>query len=232
MTGPVACAACGGTERVFGPVLWPELVAEWGLSDEEAASIDRQQGCRCTACGANLRSMVLARAIVATAGGSGTLAAFVASPAAADLRILEINEAGSLTPILARAPGHRLRSWPDVDLQAIDEPDGSLDVVVHSDTLEHVPDPVRALRECRRVLRPGGFVAYTVPIVPDRLTRSRAGLPPSWHHVPEERGDDQLVQTEYGADAWRHPVQAGFDECRLFALEHPDAHALVGVRPG
>ena len=49
---------------------------------------------------------------------------------------------------------------------------GTYDLVVHSDTLEHVPDPVRALQECRRVLRPLGACCFTVPIVVGRLTRS------------------------------------------------------------
>jgi 2-polyprenyl-3-methyl-5-hydroxy-6-metoxy-1,4-benzoquinol methylase len=176
--------------------------------------------------------MALARAIVRAAGGAGSLADFVASARAKRLRILEVNEAGALSPILARAPGHRLRVWPEVDLLALDEPDESLDVIVHSDTLEHVPDPVAALAECRRALRPGGFVAYTVPMVPGRQTRSRRGLPPSWHGSPQERGDDFLVWTEYGGDAWRDLARAGFDDCRIEVLEHPDAHAFVGVRGG
>jgi SAM-dependent methyltransferase len=106
--------------------------------------------------------------------------------------------------------------------------DGAFDVVVHSDTLEHVPRPVRGLAECRRVLRPGGFCAFTVPMVVGRLTVSREGLPPSYHGSPSNPADC-LVHTEYGADAWGHVVRAGFAECRLFALEHPAAHALVGV---
>src|SRR5208282_3830755 len=42
-------------------------------------------------------------------------------------------------------------------------------LVIHSDTLEHVERPVRALEECRRVLAPGGRVCFTVPIIVGRL---------------------------------------------------------------
>src|SRR5207248_3016475 len=41
---------------------------------------------------------------------------------------------------------------------------------------------------------------------------------------------DFQVRTEYGADAWKHLVRAGFGECRIQSLEYPAAQALVGVR--
>lgn len=45
------------------------------------------------------------------------------------------------------------------DVHALDFPDGSFDVVHAHQVLQHVADPVAALREMRRVCRPGGVVA-------------------------------------------------------------------------
>ena len=42
---------------------------------------------------------------------------------------------------------------------ALDYPDGTFDVVHAHQVLQHVGDPVRALREMRRVAKPGGIVA-------------------------------------------------------------------------
>ena len=42
-------------------------------------------------------------------------------------------------------------------------PDGSADVVTSFTVLEHVPDEMAALREMRRILRPGGKMIITVP---------------------------------------------------------------------
>ncbi|MEU3602585.1 methyltransferase domain-containing protein [Streptomyces sp. NPDC006798] len=45
------------------------------------------------------------------------------------------------------------------DVNALDYPDGSFDVVHAHQVLQHLGDPVGALREMRRVCRPGGLVA-------------------------------------------------------------------------
>jgi 2-polyprenyl-3-methyl-5-hydroxy-6-metoxy-1,4-benzoquinol methylase len=211
------------------PVLWPELIAQWRLSPEEAEIIDRREGIHCTTCQSNLRSMALARAVVSLFHGAGTLAETMTARGAT-LRILEVNEAGSLTPFLARAVGHRLVQYPEVDLHTLPFPDGSFDLVVHSDTLEHVERPVRALAECRRVLVPGGHCAFTVPLVVGRLTLSREGMPPSFHGNPNERDPAVMVRTEYGADAWRQVLEAGFSECRIVPYEPPGAIAFVARR--
>jgi SAM-dependent methyltransferase len=57
----------------------------------------------------------------------------------------------------------------EVDLfgsaDAIPAEDGSFDVVVCTQVLEHVPRPPDALGEFRRVLRPGGTILATVPFL-------------------------------------------------------------------
>jgi SAM-dependent methyltransferase len=42
-------------------------------------------------------------------------------------------------------------------------PDGSFDLVILFQTLEHLPDPLAALRHCRRLLAPGGRLVVSVP---------------------------------------------------------------------
>jgi SAM-dependent methyltransferase len=223
------CAVCGSDELFYAEELSAELIAAWELAPHEVAYVNRQQGVQCRRCGSTLRCMALATALLRHYGFAGTFEAFAASPAAAALRVLEINEAGGVSRYLARLPGHVFDAYPAVDMQHLPHADSAFDMVVHSDTLEHVPDPVRGLAECRRVLRDGGACAFTVPIVVGRLTRSRDGLPASYHGEVA-KGDAYLVHTEFGADAWTWPLKAGFADCRIVSLEHPAAHALIAVR--
>lgn len=224
------CRCCGCPQLAQHDILWPALIDEWRLARHEVLYINRQQGLACVECGANLRSMALGEAIMRSFGFDGLLAEFVTSEVAAHLRVLEINRAGALTPFLQRMAGHSLREYPEIDMLALDVMDTSFDLVVHSDTLEHVPNPIRALSECRRVLRAGGLCIFTVPMIVDRLTASRVGLPPSYHGNAAERNRDHLVHTEYGCDAWKHIILAGFSECRIVSLEYPAAQAMVAVR--
>ena len=223
------CVVCGSDDLHYVEELSAALVGEWELSDIEAAYVNRQQGLQCLRCGSTLRCMALAAALLRHCGGIGTFAEFSASPAAQRLRVLEINEAGGVTPFLAKWPGHVFVKFPEVDMQRLPHADNAFDLVVHSDTLEHVPDPLQGLAECRRVLQVGGACVFTVPIIVGRLTRSRAGLAPSHHGNPAD-GNGYLVHTEFGADAWTWPLAAGFSECRIVSLEHPAAHALIAIR--
>jgi len=49
------------------------------------------------------------------------------------------------------------------DILAIPEPDGAFDAVLCTEVMEHVPDPIRALHELSRLLRPGGRLILTAP---------------------------------------------------------------------
>ena len=72
------------------------------------------------------------------------------------------------------------------------------------------------------MLKRGGHLFYTVPVVVGRLTRSRTGLPPSYHGTRAAGAvDDYRVQTEYGADFWCELFAAGFQNVALTSLIFP-----------
>ncbi|MGV1867583.1 MULTISPECIES: class I SAM-dependent methyltransferase [unclassified Rhizobium] len=225
----ISCSVCGEKEFRFSPCLWDGLVDEWQISPEERHYIDRQQGEQCAACGSNLRSIALADALRNTFSTDQTLNLFLTTSPALDLTVLEINEAGALHRQLALLPGHVFAEYPDIDMHALPYAAGTFDVVIHSDTLEHVQNPVHALGECRRVLKPGGALCFTVPIIIGRMTRTRDGLRPSYHGDPTKSASDYLVHTEYGADAWTHLIQAGFSQIRMFCVEYPSAISFAAI---
>lgn len=220
------CSICGGGSFREQVVLWPALIAEWQLADHERAYVDRQQGCLCTGCGANLRIIALADAIRAHAATLLPLKTAVAQGLLDRWRVLDCNGADGLSAVLAALPGYVRADYPAVDIRQLPKADASFDLVIHSDTLEHVENPLRALEECRRVLAPGGRLCFTVPTIHGRLTRDRAGLPPSYHGDPSEGRGDYLVQTEFGADMWTYVLAAGFTGLAINQVDWPSAIAI------
>ena len=122
------------------------------------------------------------------------------------LDILELDPDSCLRPMLNNGrsytrtyfrPGHvpgTIRPDGSVmeDITRLSFPDSSLDLIVSSDVLEHVPDAAAAFRESFRVLRPGGVHVFTVPF--ERATIRRAvlednevrhlAMPPEYHADP------------------------------------------------
>jgi enediyne biosynthesis protein CalE5 len=95
-------------------------------------------------------------------GGPGLAAAELVGPAG---EVVLSDIAPEMTAIArgrAEALGLRNVRTRELDLEQIDEPDGSYDVVVCREGLMLVPDPAAAAREIERVLRPGGRVALAV----------------------------------------------------------------------
>jgi SAM-dependent methyltransferase len=219
------CPVCGNDTFNENSVLWPDLIHTWQLTQEETAYINRQQGYHCTLCNNNLRSMGLAAAILDETDCNETLFQF--GKLNDKIKILEINTAGGLTPFLSLSKYYTFVEYPDYDMQNLNIDSDSFDLVVHSDTLEHVPDPVKALSECKRVLRKNGKCIFTVPILVDKLSRSRSELAPSYHGRPDVLAADQLVCTEFGIDVWKTVISAGFRSCKLYVHEYPSAIVIV-----
>jgi SAM-dependent methyltransferase len=93
-----------------------------------------------------------------------------------------------------------------LDLQAIDLPDGSVDVLLTPHVLEHVPDTDRALTEIHRILASGGRVYLQVPVL------QGATAPPA---EPEFHGDDTPVFWRFGFDLTARLRRAGFTTTAL-----------------
>ncbi len=97
------------------------------------------------------------------AGGPGGAGLAAATLVDGDVVISDV--APEMTAIASRrAEALSLRNVRTrvLDLEQIDEPDGSYDVVLCREGLMLVPDPARAASEIARVLRPGGRVALSV----------------------------------------------------------------------
>lgn len=230
MTEPVIslrCSLCGGERFTSRKVLWPELAASWQLTQHEVSYVDEQQGCACDSCGASLRVVALGQALREVWATELTVREYLGTDAAARLRVLDINGAAAISPLLAMLKGYVRTDYPAVDLHALPYADGQFDLVVHSDTLEHVDNPVLALEQCRRTLAARGRLCFTVPVIVGRLSRSRAGLAKSHHGDPTTTGDDFLVHTEFGADVWTYVAQAGFSRCAFTFIRYPAAAAIT-----
>jgi SAM-dependent methyltransferase len=228
------CACCGVMgRRVDGKMEWAELAEQWELSPEWAARFYAREGVTCEWCGASLRSQQLAGAVVAVANaeygaGAKSLRELCDDRAFRALAVAEINSAGTLHQFLSKLPnlkyseyGGNVPGVPSEDLSRLSYGESSFDIVLTSDTLEHVPHIDKALGEIRRVLKPGGYHVFTVPVVMDRpTTRRRASvsggelihhLPPSYHGAALPAQADFLVFNEFGADFVGMCERAGFD---------------------
>ncbi|RYZ08846.1 MAG: class I SAM-dependent methyltransferase [Myxococcales bacterium] len=108
------------------------------------------------------------------------------------------------------APGAVRGDFVCQDLERQTFADGSFDLVVTQDVLEHVFDARQALREITRTLKPGGLHVFTVPWYYWRPTVVRARrdasgsveylLPPDYHGNPIKPQARSLVVTEWGRE--------------------------------
>lgn len=175
----------------------------------------------CGNCGASKRTSDVARAVVRTLTGNEEASLAESLTHLKGMRIYEAAARGRIHDLLKRLPHYvcseyfddvpRGRSKGGVrceDLEQLTFPDNRFDLVITEDVLEHVPDPHRAFREIRRVLKPGGCHIFTVPLHEGKKTVTRAALendnvvhlmPPVYHGDPL-RAEGALVYTDFGDD--------------------------------
>lgn len=219
------CSLCGNNSFIRVPILDETLIYQWDLSPREAEYIDKQQGKMCSVCNSSLRIIALANTMLGHMNSEELLIdAIRRNP---DRKVLEINAAGDMAAFLQLYWGYEFCSYPSVDMQKMPFESNKYDFVIHSDTLEHVKDPQLALKEFLRVLKPHGALCFTVPIIVNRMTRSRDGMEKSYHGFEKE---DYLVHTEFGIDIPNFLFEAGFKAVSIHAVEYPAGLAVCGVK--
>ncbi len=226
------CSVCGADTRFVlnSWVLPASAREEWG--PESLGELARRETLLCGRCSSSLRVRRLADVLLEHYADAATsIAELVEEPRFRALGVAEINAVGGMHPFLARHPRlrHSEYSRGGEDLQALSYADESLDLVLTSETLEHVPDWRRALVETRRVLRPGGRHVCTVPLVPGRERTEDVSVR-GWHHG---RGSgpwrfvgaraDMLVRTVFGRDLLDELRRLGFEA----ELHFGDAASVV-----
>lgn len=225
------CPICGGDSFIQHEILCDQLISDWELSDSEVKYINEQQAYCCTQCHFNLRSMALAASLMRIYDFSGLFTEFVNRHEYQNLRILEINEACYLNKMLKNMKKHTFTEYPECDMQNMyNFKNDYFDIVIHSDTLEHVLAPVEALKECYRILKINGSCLFTVPIIVDRMSRTRLNMSKSFHGDYSQMAEDFVVHTEFGADAWKYLVEAGFDKVNIHTYNYPAGIVLEGIK--
>ncbi len=233
LTGSERCVVCNfsGLQKAK-KVLWPDLISEWELSPQWIDWYNDREGRYCVNCKCSARSNQLAKAILMalkeiTGIEFSYLGKAFENKKVQELKIAEINSVGNIHPFLAKSPNLLYSEYasadssiPSENLLQLSYNNNSFDMVLTSETLEHVPDIDISFSEIHRILKPGGMHVFTIPVIWNRpQTRVRAKiengelvnlLPPSYHGSKYENQSDYLVFYEFGKDIVQRCKNAGF----------------------
>ncbi len=116
------------------------------------------------------------------------------------------------------------------------------DLILCSHVLEHIPDDRGALRQLRRVLRPGGAAVIQVPLRTGPTDEDASVVDPAARHRRFGQFDhvrfygsdftDRVRAAGFGVEAVRYAEQLGREEierCRLDAGDEDDGEAWIFV---
>ncbi len=252
------CTVCGKFRPMLlrRRVIPRRLVDLWGLSPRLAEALARKESSDCASCGAKLHAHRMAAVILETyqAGTPGapvrSIHEWTRSPQIARLRIAEINRIEGLHEHLSNLPGFCASEYHpgarpgaivagtrSEDLERLTYPDDSFDLVLTSETLEHVADLATGLKEIARVLVPGGRHILTVPLLPGvarTFARIVSRLDGTLDHcatrICHPGGDvGYPVFTEFGSDLPDILRKAGFEVTTYFGPPSDDDLAQVYV---
>ena len=200
-----------------------------------------RESCICPSCGLNNRMRAALHFFQDLFQGRRELELFITeqnTPISTRLqrdyaRVVESEFLGDEVPL----GQHDEQGRRNEDLTALTFADQEFDAILSFDVLEHVPNTPKAVRECLRVLKPGGWFFFTVPFLPDHektLTRARllpSGeiehlLEPEYHYDPV-RPEGCLAFYHFGWEILEDLRGAGFEEANAH-LVWSDAFGYLG----
>lgn len=215
------CRACGGVRS-----------AQTTLQPRNGDWINLIEGLVCTECGLNGRMRMILKALDSHCDGGTDVQALVlerVTPLFPHLLARFPSLIGSEFVLESGAPGGGIVMQSGIsvrheNLLELSFADGVLDLVMHFDVLEHVPDWRRALRECYRVLRRGGRVCFTLPFfhgLERNIVRAEIKDGELVHHLPAAYHGNPIDGR--GSLVYIHPSwevidglrEAGFTDVRM-----------------
>jgi len=119
------------------------------------------------------------------------------------------------------------------DALAIPVPDASFDAVLCTEALEHVPEPIRVVRELARIIRPGGSLILTAPLgsgIHQEPFHFYGGYTPFWYQRFLPEAGFEKIQIEPNAGSFRFFGQESIRfaySTRPFALRMPFSLELI-----
>ena len=110
------------------------------------------------------------------------------------------------------------------DVYQLEFGDGAFDVVYANQLLQHLTDPVRAIREMRRVLKPGGLLAVRDADYATMCPSPKFPEFDQWNALYHQVAYRNRAEPDAGRELTRWVRAAGFGEYEL----RPDVAALDG----
>jgi len=251
--GKTRCPVCGALlVAIYRPVLSRLIADQWNLNDEWVKYFNRREGEICISCGSSVRVRQLAKTVALWVNKNlqtctcETNAGIRALPLE-KLSIAEINSCGSMHKWISNFGNVSYSEFNPIDksirhedILSLTYSSESFDIVLHSDTLEHVSDIDRALVEIWRILKPGGVSIFSIPIVRDgRPTIARVSLQngellhnklPSYHGGSYQTTCQYLVCYEFGEDFIPRLKNHGFHVTLIEGAGNPLAVTFIAQK--
>ena len=223
------CSACGKRSRfTYKPIINEKLAKEWQLNNRLRKAFSLRESMSCGFCASSARSRAQAAAMLEVIDAKEkSLKSAIDNKRFDNLVVAEINSCGFLHEFLDSIPHlfyseykPKNKKISHQDLMNLKYNNNTFDIILTSETLEHIPEPEKALREIWRTLKPGGWHIFTVPLIIDRKTKERVSVErgkvinkfePSYHGCGKFESDF-LVCREYGSDFFNLLKKEGFHQ--------------------